>query len=808
MIRLLQMAFEAYPKYTGPGSSRPSAPSAGDITPKKDTSPIVRIITDPKTGKKTGITAKGSRVEIVRGRAGGVVRATPEAIRAEEIRVKEIKETPSQKALILAAAQREVKATPKFEALRARRLAEIKKEIKAPTAIEAMLARGRITITGEARPFKPVKEVRKEVKPISEVQYRLKPKGFIERKKEKIYKTFAERVKETQETQAYLEQQKRLGKPIGWWTKERGALVGISLGYVGLSAARGFVTPFLKPVETVKGVYQLVRHPIISIKAIGAEFKERPLGTSAEMFGTMGAFKVVGLPIAKVKAKYLTKTKVDIKTTVYKPTIRELKKTAPIGKKLIRKEGIKFEYPRKQVLVKAIGKKAPVVAISKGIVKKGFKKYDVRIVQVGRAVYGTMRRGKRDIIFKKTPTGKMQVKYITRAGRVTKIKKLPFKIEEITLKREKMIYTKLPKKTQFDIGRMEGGAEAFSTRITQRLGRYRAVGKQVEFKGMRDIKKSFLGEAKTKLQQVDTAHFQKEIVTIGKRKIITFREPDIKYALQPKYKPSYKIYKYDVQPKGIVPIIEYLKRPKLITRRETKFISETRYAFEKSRIKPIKALGKAVGKMGKKGEVLLRKRKVIVRAERPELKLLEPTTRPPIHGELVIPMLEQRLIITPFIITKPKARVEIKPITRARAEVRTRAKAEVRIKPEIKPKLEIRPIVRVRAKPEVRARVEVRPKVELKIRTIAKTMAQVPVSITPFHTRPTPPTPPPPPPPPFILPPTPLLRRRPPKKKKPKKIKRMFKYTATIQAGQFKIYGRRPQIESGVGIRPLLPSWR
>lgn len=66
-------------------------------------------------------------------------------------------ETPEQRALILAAAQQEVKATAKFEALRARRLAEEKQRIQKKRIARAEL--GKVIVEGEVAPFAPRREV-------------------------------------------------------------------------------------------------------------------------------------------------------------------------------------------------------------------------------------------------------------------------------------------------------------------------------------------------------------------------------------------------------------------------------------------------------------------------------------------------------------------------------------------------------------------------------------------------------------------------------------------------------------------------
>ena len=64
------------------------------------------------------------------------------------------KETAEQQALILSYAQTQVKATSKYEAIRASRLAEEKAKIKEPTETTAYLQRGRAVLTGTVAPAK------------------------------------------------------------------------------------------------------------------------------------------------------------------------------------------------------------------------------------------------------------------------------------------------------------------------------------------------------------------------------------------------------------------------------------------------------------------------------------------------------------------------------------------------------------------------------------------------------------------------------------------------------------------------------
>lgn len=136
------------------------------------------IIKPPKPGSNDPapqVIVDGVRVpqtHVFKGRSGGgsvqTVKTRPfffQAKREEETETplsvkktpKKAQETPQQQTLILQAAQQEVKASPKFEALRASRLAELKKELKEEEEVTATLGRGNITLTGKVRPAKETK---------------------------------------------------------------------------------------------------------------------------------------------------------------------------------------------------------------------------------------------------------------------------------------------------------------------------------------------------------------------------------------------------------------------------------------------------------------------------------------------------------------------------------------------------------------------------------------------------------------------------------------------------------------------------
>lgn len=93
-------------------------------------------------------------------------------------------ETAEQQALILSVAQAKVKASPKFEALRASRLAEAKQKIERPTQAKAILGEGYGTVTGEVRPFAPRKlpeeqARRKVIESLEQTGYKTEREGDI-----------------------------------------------------------------------------------------------------------------------------------------------------------------------------------------------------------------------------------------------------------------------------------------------------------------------------------------------------------------------------------------------------------------------------------------------------------------------------------------------------------------------------------------------------------------------------------------------------------------------------------------------------
>lgn len=503
-----------------------------------------------------------------------------------------------------------------------------------------------------------------------------------------------------------------------------------------------------------------------------------PTGQVTYTFGAAG-----GILKGTIDLKTRGSTAIAYETTTVKPAVFEVRKVATVGKSIKGKSPLEFEYQRMQVLEKAIGREKPVTSLSKGAVRRGVDVYPMEVLKVGRRVYGTIYGKRINTIFQKTPKGKLQVEYLTKEGDVLFEKEVPFIKEELAIKRE--ILKKTPREEQLDIGRAEGGAEAFSKRVKAKEIVYKATGKSAVFEAGRDIRKSFMGRAESRLLQYDTAGFQREVVKYGDQLSVTLKPADIQYAIQPKYKSTIKTYTIDELPKGVVPVETLIKRPELITKRETTFIGKSIYAVERSRIKRGKQLITDIGKAltGRRAELKLGK-ETIIQAPEPTLKPQRTQLKPPISeaeirailsdfevpkevpyalptAKKVSPDVEIKLTPTPF---KPLKEVKRKVVPTVQPQIKTYTVSDVKVQPEVKVQPRARTLteVRVRAKvqpevkiqPEVRVQPEVRARVRATTKTQVRTVTRVPT--TTATTIGYPPTVPPYTPPPPI-PPVPFL---------------------------------------------------
>ncbi len=120
------------------------------------------------------------------------------------------------------------------------------------------------------------------------------PLGRLETFKRGIETKFGRKIEESRQLQRFAEQEKVLGRPFGPTSPGRKAQVFAGLTFVGLRATRGFVTPFIRPVQTAKGILSFIRHPIIGARLLAADFKAEPVGTTAELFGLFKGVGVIG----------------------------------------------------------------------------------------------------------------------------------------------------------------------------------------------------------------------------------------------------------------------------------------------------------------------------------------------------------------------------------------------------------------------------------------------------------------------------------------------------------------------------------
>jgi len=504
---------------------------------------------------------------------------------------------------------------------------------------------------------------------------------------------------------------------------------------------------------------------------------------------------------------------------------------------LFRKEGpLTFEFPRQKILQKSVAKSTPTVAVSRGKITRGRQTFDFTSVQVGRRLSGSLIGKKRDIIFKKTPKGKLELRVLakerldnrfirrfkaeleakvpsanvdTTPSPLISRRTVEFTPERIAIQKKKTLFGRVEDRLGFDVGKKVDGAGSFGKRLTKRRGEFVGVGKQKEFIRGRDIEKRFLGKATTKLTQIDVATPQTEITTVGGSTSIIFRDPDIKFALQPTFKPDVKTFRTDPQAAGPVAITEFIKRPTLTTERRTGFVSSTRYQFKQSRLKPFKVVGKAIKRLdllsglGKKAQVSIGRRRVKILAEEPRPRIFEPRTEPPLSAADIGRAIE--VGGKPTVRVRPISRSV--PTSRSREEVKSisQPKSEIRVNQEvfIRPKIEIRPDVRIRPRirPSIRQRTEATTRVTTRQRTITKTIARTPpiaggapgsfVNISTV------------PPPPIIIKPKPDTRAR-KKKKKRDPLQLLGRFQPSVRAAGEEIFGKRPTVLTGLEVRPII----
>lgn len=321
-------------------------------------------------------------------------------------------------------------------------------------------------------------------------------------------------------------------------------------------------------------------------------------------------------------------------------------KDVMVGSGAVRLEGpLRFEYPRSKVLEKSFGKNTPQVSISKDTFQEGNKIFEMRSVQIGRNVYGSIRRrgmfGNEDIIFKKSGKN-IDLTYLNLNGEVKYTKSIKNRPLNIKFSQKHSVQTKDYGSLNFDIGYKEGAelseAASFSQRSIQRTGKYRIFAAETQRRGFRELNQKFYGEAVTSLKQRDIASFQEEIYGRGKEKTFILKRPNLNYAIQPKPKSNVKVYSTEAGDEGILPTFKYIKRPGILTDRIMQSSGYSKYHYDVSRPKPLKAaysyLSEAEMFRSKKGQFSFSqfqnkvKGSVDVELERPRIKLSRPSRQP------------------------------------------------------------------------------------------------------------------------------------------------------------------------------------
>jgi len=146
-------------------------------------------------------------------------------------------------------------------------------------------------------------------------------------------------------------------------TKEGIKATGQTILYAGVTYgtgyAKGFLTPFTQPVQTLKGFYHMARHPRQATDEMTQQFMLNPIGTAGEFQGFGKGLQVQGKILKKVSPVKVTSIKVEdvrlwdvktgygskVKTTSYKNIYFEPEFLGVKGKSqshLIRKRGMEF----------------------------------------------------------------------------------------------------------------------------------------------------------------------------------------------------------------------------------------------------------------------------------------------------------------------------------------------------------------------------------------------------------------------------------------------------------------------------------
>lgn len=434
---------------------------------------------------------------------------------------------------------------------------------------------------------------------------------------------------------------------------------------------------------------------------------------------------------AKLKQKYFTPTKVKITSKQYKQPVAELEKTVSTGKKITTSQqgdGTLFEYPRVKSLVKSTGKNAPSVVISRGTVSRGKSVYDLYSVQVGRSVYGRLASKDQTILFQKSVTGDISLKYLTSKGKVIKTATVAYAAEPMKITQKNVVFSGKPTTVNVDVGKKVDTQTLYDFRNIVKKLEYKAVGAETQFKGLRDVSKSYKGKATSLLVQSDKALPQKEVVKVGSDLVVTLKQPDIRYSLQPIYQPNTKYYNTITTKQGVIPVSEYIQKPQLFTQRRNYFTSESSYTYTQSGIKPIKGLVKAVEGLDKSGKVYLTSSKVGIPTQEPTVTPIKQQVQAPLSGETTVKILEKSpdTLTTPVIFqtAEPTKQVSVLKsiVTPAKKSIVLRkSKLSQESLPESITDVEVRPLSEITTKPRTKTTVRSLTKVSPEIKTATAT---------------------------------------------------------------------------------------
>lgn len=494
----------------------------------------------------------------------------------------------------------------------------------------------------------------------------------------------------------------------------------------------------------------------------------------------------------------------------------------------VRKAGpLQFRYSRQKLMQKTRYADSPAVTVSKGVAKTGSRTYEVRTVQVGRKVYGTIRGAastKGDIVFFKGRGRYIRVKQLETprspgdvSGKVIRKYKVPVIKEKPAVRG--MSFARGTTKKYVDVGQKVSGAKAYSFRALERTAIYKAKGATQTFRYGRDVSKAFYGRARLKLTQYDIAGQQIETVKIGSHRAIkTYTPANIKYALQPKYKPSLR----EVGILDTKPALQYtvsVTRPPLRTTRATSFSSLTYETYTASRFKPgkivylfgkesLRGMGRATAGVmrSKRATVSLLRPKPLVKRGRVTVETGIPRFKPKlmvrskmgVSGKEIISIIQSQTPKKPFLVpVKTVSVTKTTSLAKTRIDSRARTRVPLRLDTPTIGKTK----TRAEAITEISTITDVALKTRITTRTVTKTTTPTGgKGLTPFPILVPPTTPTPPVPIPFKFRTSPYEYFKTGKRKK-KKYSSV--YNPSLEAAGKRIFGRAPRILTGLELRPV-----